>query len=85
MGYAILFGVLFPDTPMKARFLNERQRIIAVQRLKKNNTGIQTRKFKFSHFWDALRDPQLYLLGIIIFGYAFALSAIGRYEKPLQH
>ena len=45
---------------MKCHFLSEREKIIAVQRLQNNHTGIQTRKFKITQVVDAVRDPSVY-------------------------
>jgi ACS family allantoate permease-like MFS transporter len=79
LGYTVLFLILFPDSPMKAKFLTDRERQIAVQRLQTNNTGIQTRKFKKSQVIDAIKDPQLYLITLILFAFAFSNVCIGRF------
>lgn len=79
IAYGILLIFIFPDSPMKARFLNERERDIAVLRVQKNNTGIQTRQFKIKQAIECLRDPQMYLLAVVFFTLAFANSVIGRY------
>ena len=78
VAYSILFIVLFPDSPMKGRFLNERERNIAVRRVLKNHTGIQTRKFKVSQLWDALKDLQTWILAYLGFAINFAASSSGR-------
>lgn len=80
--FALLFGlasiVLFPGTPMKAWFLTPREKRIAVCRLMSNQTGIYTRKFKPRQALSALTDPQLYLLCIFSFTFAFSNVAITR-------
>jgi MFS transporter, ACS family, allantoate permease len=78
--YSIFFGIFFPDSPMKARYLTERERNIAVRRLKTNQTGIQTRQFKPRQVLAALTDPQLWLLCVTGFAFAFATAGLGRYE-----
>lgn len=79
LAFSVIFLILFPDSPMKAKFLNDRERQIAVQRLQSNNTGIQTPKFKLEQVWETLMDPQLYLITTILFTVAFANQAFGRY------
>ncbi|OAL26720.1 hypothetical protein AYO22_04073 [Fonsecaea multimorphosa] len=79
VAYSVFFGIFFPDTPMKARFLTERERNIAVRRLQKNQTGIQTRKFKPSQVWEAVTDPQLWLLCVTSFAFSFATAALGSF------
>ncbi|OAP56497.1 hypothetical protein AYL99_09676 [Fonsecaea erecta] len=79
VAYSVIFGLFFPDNPMKARFLTERERNIAVRRLQKNQTGIQTRKFKPKQVWEALTDPQIWLLCVSTFAFAFATAALGSF------
>ncbi|KAI3528410.1 hypothetical protein CSPX01_16245 [Colletotrichum filicis] len=45
--FAIFF--LLPDTPMKARFLSEADRIKAIERVEENMTGIKSDMFKLYH------------------------------------
>lgn len=77
VAYSIIFGIFFPDSPMKARFLTERERNIAVRRLQKNQTGIQTRKWKPKQALAALTDPQLWLLCVTGFTFSFGTGALG--------
>ena len=49
----------FPDSPMTATFLTAREKQIAVQRIQKNNTGTQSRKFKLKQVQEAFMDPQM--------------------------
>jgi len=79
MGYAVIAICFFSSSPMKAWFLNDRERMIAVRRLVQNNTGIQTRAFKSYQILDLIKDPQLYLIGIFSFGYAFVNNATGSF------
>lgn len=71
--------LLLPATPMKAWFLSPRERRIAVRRLMSNQTGIHTRKFKFRQALSAFLDPQLYILCVFSFAFAFSNVAISRY------
>lgn len=78
MAYSIIFLFLFPDSPMKGRFLTHRERHIAVLRVRSNNTGIQTRQWKMYQVWDALKDPQTWLLTTIKFAIAFANTCFAK-------
>jgi MFS family permease len=77
VGVVALF--LLPATPMKAWFLSPRERRIAVCRLMSNKTGIHTRKVKWRQGLSAFLDPQVYLLCIFSFAFAFSNVAISRY------
>jgi MFS transporter, ACS family, allantoate permease len=78
MGFGLLMVWKFPDSPMKGSFLSEREREIAVMRVRKNNTGMQTRRFKIGQFLEAFKDPQLYIISFTAFSFAFANGALGR-------
>ncbi|RDW61934.1 hypothetical protein BP6252_11367 [Coleophoma cylindrospora] len=64
--WAVVIYFVLPDTPASASFLTERQRMIAVERLRQNRTGVKTTKFKWSQAWEALRDPQIILLALYV-------------------
>jgi MFS family permease len=55
--------ILFlPDTPMKARWLSDNEKVALLKHVSVNKTGIENRKFRASEIIEALMDPQLYLL-----------------------
>jgi MFS family permease len=56
VAYAIVVLILMPDSPMKAKYLSERERIIAVERLRANQMGIQSGEWKWNQVWETLID-----------------------------
>lgn len=64
--FTVLFGLalwwLLPDSPMTARWLNERERLIAVERLKSNKTGVKNTHHKKVQIKEALLDPKVWFL-----------------------
>ncbi|KAF7189907.1 putative transporter [Pseudocercospora fuligena] len=50
-----------PDNQNNARFLNSRQKQIAVERIRVNFQGIGNREWNWAHFREAFRDPRTYL------------------------
>jgi sugar phosphate permease len=77
MAYGVVATIAFPSAPMRAWFLNAREKQIAVRRLAKNNTGIQTRSFKWKQVVEGVLDPQVWLLGIYSFAFSFNNNALG--------
>ncbi|KAJ5552822.1 major facilitator superfamily domain-containing protein [Penicillium frequentans] len=75
----VIVLALMPATPMKAWFLTDREKRIAVRRLMSNNTGIHTRKFKIRQALSAFLDPQLYALSIFSFTFAFSNVAVSSF------
>jgi MFS family permease len=62
-----LATVLFvPDTPMKARWLSDAEKVALLKHVSVNMTGIQNRKFRPMQIVDALLDPQLYLMVLTV-------------------
>ena len=63
IGLAII--VILPDTPMKARFLSETEKVALLKHVSVNQTGITNKTFKFRHILDVIMDVQLWLMTIL--------------------
>lgn len=55
------FVLVFPDSPIKARFLTKEEKINAVKRIQENQSGIETKTWKRSQFIEALTDVKTWL------------------------
>lgn len=53
--------VYMPDNQTNARFLNRREKLIAIERIRGNFQGIGSRTWKWPQFFEAFRDPRTYL------------------------
>ncbi|EAU35466.1 conserved hypothetical protein [Aspergillus terreus NIH2624] len=80
VGIAVM--VFFPDNPMKSR-LSHREKLIAVERLRANRTGIENKQFKLAQFTEALRDPQTYLIAVIVTAMNVPNGAISSFSALL--
>lgn len=67
VAWAFVVYFTVPDSPAKAAFLNERQRIIAIERLRANRTGMKNQQFKPAQALEALRDPQVWMISMWVF------------------
>ena len=69
-GIALLFGIVvllfMPDSPATIKYLEERERQVAVYRIKQNKSGIHDTKWKWEQLHEALRDPRLYLFFLAV-------------------
>jgi len=63
VGISIFF--FLPDNPMTSR-LTHAEKVVAIERLRENQTGIENKHFKRSQFMEVFRDPQTYLVAIIV-------------------
>ncbi|KAK6072788.1 major facilitator superfamily transporter [Seiridium cupressi] len=60
--WGVVLVFLLPGSPLKANFLTEHERALAVDRVKANNTGIENEHFKLKQFVEAMLDPKTWLL-----------------------
>lgn len=52
----ICFWIFIPDNPMKARFLTQEEKIMAIERLRSQSTGVENKTWKREQFKEALTD-----------------------------
>ncbi|KAI9729381.1 MAG: hypothetical protein M1834_006905 [Cirrosporium novae-zelandiae] len=60
--WSLVLGLFLPDNPVKAKFLSEREKVIAIDRVRVNQTGIENKKFKKAQFIEAMLDPKTWLM-----------------------
>lgn len=68
---AFLVLRFMPDGPRAAPWLNDKEKAIIATSLANDDTSEQTR------FWPALRDPRVYALGVVYFGYSISFYGVG--------
>lgn len=72
-----IFLYFMPDNQLNARFLTPRERLLAIERIRKNQQGVGNKHFKMYQFKEALLDPMTWAF------FAFALIAdIPNGKKP---
>ncbi|HXS06282.1 MAG TPA: MFS transporter [Rhizomicrobium sp.] len=62
---------VLPDGPRDAPWLDDEERGIIAARLASDDTS------EHRSFWPALRDPRVYALGVVYFGYSIAFYGVG--------
>ncbi|KEY72298.1 hypothetical protein S7711_00986 [Stachybotrys chartarum IBT 7711] len=76
--------VLFlPDTPMKAKWLSDGEKVALLKHVSINQTGIQNRKFRFKEIIEALVDPQLYLMLLAVMLLSVSSGVVTTYSATL--
>lgn len=64
-----LFGLwccTMPNSPVSAWFLTPEERIVAVERLRKGQTGVRCQKIKFDQIKESFMDIKIYLVAIMM-------------------
>ncbi|KAG9522718.1 allantoate transport protein, partial [Aureobasidium melanogenum] len=72
----IIFGgwcFLVPNSPVSAWFLTPDERIVAVERLRKGQTGVRCKEIKMYQIKEALLDVKVYLI-FIMMGCAYTVN-----------
>lgn len=76
---AFLVLRFLPDRPQSASWLNEDEKTIITTSLANDDTSEQ------KHFWPALRDPRVYALGVVYFGYSISFYGVGLWLPQIVH
>lgn len=78
----ILLLLFLPDNPMTSR-LGNRQKAIAVIRLRNDTTGIENKTFKPSQFFEALRDPHTWLICLLTTAINIPNAAVSTFQATI--
>ena len=63
------FGVvcfLIPNSAVDARFLSSEERIVAVERLRKGQTGVRCQMLKWNQLREAMLDVKIWLVAFMM-------------------
>lgn len=68
--------IMLPDLPSKAKFLTERERVVAVQRVAANRQGVKNSHFSRHQAMQTLTDPKTWILFVMAVGAQVPNSAL---------
>lgn len=80
-GFTLL--VFLPDNPMTARFLSQEEKVVAVERMRSEQLGIENRQVKWHQIREALLDPKTWFLLVIVFTITCANGAISGFSAVI--
>ncbi|CUM67283.1 uncharacterized protein PRCAT00004976001 [Priceomyces carsonii] len=66
--WSLFLFYYLPDTPMNAKFLNDREKYFLIKKVLKNQTGIETKDWKLEQMFEALLEPKSYIIMIFNIG-----------------
>ncbi|KAK5661044.1 hypothetical protein OQA88_12423 [Cercophora sp. LCS_1] len=75
--------VFLPDTPMKSSWLSDVEKVALLKHVSVNQTGIENRKFRAEEIFEALLDPQLYLLLLSVVLLSVSSGVVTTYSATL--
>ncbi|KAE8153036.1 putative allantoate permease [Aspergillus avenaceus] len=81
VGVATYFFV--PDSPMKAKFLSETEKVALLRHIRVNQTGVHNGKFQPKQIIEAILDPQIWLLTINVVLQSVSSGVVTTYSATL--
>ncbi|KAL4976020.1 major facilitator superfamily domain-containing protein [Aspergillus desertorum] len=79
VAYSLVVLIFMPDSPMEAKFLPEREKVIAVERLRANQMGIISRQWRWDHFWETLLDAKTWIWFLLIIAISIPSGGISSF------
>jgi len=81
--WSFVFLWFVPDSPMTARFLTHKQKVIAVHRVSENMIGVKTTTFKWSQGLEALLDIKVLSIAFIGLGCGVINGGVSNFASSL--
>ncbi|KAH9432924.1 hypothetical protein MCOR02_007597 [Pyricularia oryzae] len=78
----ILVVLFMPDSPMKSR-LTQEEKVWAIERLRGNKTGVENKHLKKYQVYECFRDPQTFLLVLIVLSSNIPNGFISSYQASV--
>lgn len=64
--WSVLVLIFMPDSPMETKFMSEREKLIAVERLRANQMGVASRQWRWDHVQETLLDFKTWCWFVLI-------------------
>jgi MFS transporter, ACS family, allantoate permease len=77
--WAVVLWLWMPDSPMTAKFLNDREKAIAVERLRENRIGISNAEFKKNQLLETFTDFKVWYGFFFSILYTIAATAVASF------
>ncbi|GAA5827258.1 hypothetical protein JCM3770_003549 [Rhodotorula araucariae] len=81
VGIAVL--VFLPDSPTAAKFLSEREKLVLLERIRRNQSGTVSHQWKKGQMVEALCDPKVWGLFCLMLVVSVPNAAIGSFTSIL--
>ncbi|KAK6856089.1 allantoate permease [Apiospora arundinis] len=79
VAFSFVMFIFMPDSPVEAKFLNDHDKAIALERLRANQMGVVNREWRNDHLKEALLDPKTWFWFCIIFAISIPSGGISTF------
>lgn len=77
--YSSVVFFFLPDSPVTARFFNDDDRLVAVERLRDNQQGVENDKWNWAHVKEAVMDVKTWMWGFMMFSISVPSGGISTF------
>lgn len=81
--WGVVFLLIMPDEPARARFLNHEQKVVAVWRVAKNMVGLKEPHSKRCQVYEAMTDPKVWIITLLGLGIGIPLGGVTTFMSSL--
>ncbi|KAJ6079796.1 hypothetical protein N7467_009549 [Penicillium canescens] len=67
VAFSAVILVFMPDSPVSAKFLNEEDKLLAIERQRMNQQGVESQEWKWDHVKEAFLDPKSWFWFALMF------------------
>ncbi|KAL1966148.1 hypothetical protein VTN77DRAFT_4700 [Rasamsonia byssochlamydoides] len=75
--------LFLPDTPMKARFMSDAEKVALLRHISSNKTGVWNQKFEIKQVIEAVFDVQVWLLTLMVVLQSVSSGVVTTYSSTL--
>ena len=79
VAFSAVVYFFLPDSPIEARFLKEDDTLIALERLKDNQQGVESREWRWDHVRESFLDYKTYGWGLMMFAVSVVSGGISTF------
>jgi len=79
VAYSSLVYLFMPDSPVNAKFLNEEDRLVAIERLRANQQGVESDRWDWKQFREAMFDFKTWMWGFMLFSISIPSGGISTF------
>ncbi|EQB44666.1 major facilitator superfamily transporter [Colletotrichum gloeosporioides Cg-14] len=79
VSYSFVVLILMPDSPISAKYLTEREKVIAVERLRANQMGMQSGHWRWDHVLETFMDLKTWCWFVLIIAISIASGGISTF------
>ncbi|ERS98858.1 hypothetical protein HMPREF1624_04048 [Sporothrix schenckii ATCC 58251] len=79
VAFSLVMYIFMPDSPVEAKFLNDADKVMAVERLRLNQMGVLSREWRWDHVREALVDIKTWCWTALIFSISIPSGGISTF------